>query len=142
MPEHPNLTVPERLEQAELAVAELVTQLQAGLDTRDAETYNESFAGDVLWGGPFGATVRGYDELHRIHRRLLAASAASSSRYEIVDVSAPTADVAVAQVRRTPQSTNDFAEIALYVLTRAHGRWWLAAGQNTVVQPRRSADGT
>ena len=140
IPEHPHVTVAEHLEEAKSAVAELVSQLQQGLDRGDADTYNESVAADVLWGGPFGATIRGYDELHRIHQRLLADSAAGPSRYEIIDVSAPTKDVALAQVRRTPRSTGDFAEIALYVLTRTHGRWWLAAGQNTVVQPGRSAN--
>jgi hypothetical protein len=29
--------------------------------------------------------------------------------------------------------------MAMYVLVQASGRWWLVAGQNTVIQPGRSA---
>jgi hypothetical protein len=55
--------------------------------------------------------------------------------------------VALAQVRRvaldpdgqpvTPSAdmTGSFSEMALYVLVRRDGTWWLAAGQNTPVQP-------
>jgi hypothetical protein len=28
-----------------------------------------------------------------------------------------------------------FSEMALYVLVRRNGQWWLAAGQNTIVRP-------
>ena len=31
--------------------------------------------------------------------------------------------------------TGSFSEMALYVLVRRDGTWWLAAGQNTPVQP-------
>jgi hypothetical protein len=62
-------------------------------------------------------------------------------------VLAPAPGVAVAQIRRTaldqaggpvePSSdlTKAFSEMALYVLVRRGGTWWLAAGQNTPVLP-------
>ena len=71
----------------------------------------------------------------------------ASSRYEIVQVLAPAADVAIAHVRRValdddgrpvePSSdvTDAFSEMALYVLIRRNRMWWLAAGQNTIVRP-------
>jgi len=130
------------------AVQGLVAELQAGLDARDADVYNRHFATDVIWGSPFGATVHGYDRLHAIHVQLKREQRGGpSSRYEIVAVLSPTPDVALAQVRRvaldpdgqpvTPSAdlTGSFSEMALYVLVRRDGTWWLAAGQNTPVQP-------
>jgi uncharacterized protein (TIGR02246 family) len=141
MTNYPMLSTPTRLSEASSAVEELVGELQRGIDERDADIYNPSFAGDVIWGGPYGATVRGYDDLHEIHQRLHADGVAGQSRYEIVQVTAPQRDLAIADVRRRPleDGDDDFAEMALYVLVRAQQRWWLVAGQNTVVQPGRSA---
>ena len=135
-----------RLQQAHAAVDALVVELQAGIDAGDAEVYNAHFADDVLWGSPYGATVTGYETLHAVHRRLFAAAVAGPrSRYEKVAVSAPAADVAVAHVRRTALMSDGtpvpaeqdapFSEMALYVLVRRDGVWWLAAGQNTIVRP-------
>ena len=131
------------------AVAQLVEELQAGWDRHDADLSNRHFAADIAWGSPFGATVHGYDELHAIHVRLKQQGRGGpSSRYEIVRVLAPAPDVAVAQVRRVALApdrqpiepsddiTGSFSEMALYVLVRRGGVWWLAAGQNT---PIRSA---
>jgi pyridoxamine 5'-phosphate oxidase family protein len=130
------------------AVAHLVEELQAGWDEHDAEVSNQHFADNVAWGSPFGATVNGYDQLHAIHVRLKQQGRGGpSSRYEIVRVLAPAPDVAVAHVRRvaldpagrplepTPDTTGPFSEMALYVLVKRNGTWWLAAGQNTPVRP-------
>jgi hypothetical protein len=46
-------------------------------------------------------------------------------------------DVALAQVRRRASSGGGFSEMALYALVRRAGRWWMAAGQNTIVDPAR-----
>lgn len=70
------------------------------------------------------------------------------SRFEIVNVLAPTPDVAVAQVRcvalnehgeaiePSDDATTAFSEMAVYVLVHRGGTWWLAAGQNTPVRPQ------
>ncbi len=121
------------------AVGRQVRELQDGLSDSDAEVYNRHFADDVMWGSPFGATVAGYDTLHPIHARMHAAADRPPSRYEIVRVVTPTADVALAQVRRDelgddgepiPSHANEtrFSEMALYVLVRrgAPGGWPLA----------------
>jgi hypothetical protein len=59
---------------------------------------------------------------------------------------APTPDVAIAHVRRVALDTRGeqisidyasaFSEMAMYVLVRRDGKWWLAAGQNTPIRPK------
>jgi PPOX class F420-dependent enzyme/OxyR family protein len=130
------------------AATALAAELQAGFDASDADLSNRHFAADIAWGSPFGATVHGYDELHAIHMRLKKIQRGGAlSRFEVVKVLAPAPGVAVAQIRRTaldqagrpvePSSdlTKAFSEMALYVLVRRGGTWWLAAGQNTPVLP-------
>jgi pyridoxamine 5'-phosphate oxidase family protein len=123
-------------DEAATVVANLIADLQAGIDTHDAEIYNRQFATDVVWGSPYGATVAGYDELHGIHTSLLARSVGGpSSRYESIQVLSPTPDVVLAHVRRVALDSEGpgFSEMALYVLVRRAGDWWLAAGQNTPI---------
>jgi uncharacterized protein (TIGR02246 family) len=131
------------------AVDVFVACLQAGIDSADAETYNADFAEDVMWGSPYGATLIGYDALHSIHRGMFktgVAVAGASSRYQAVHVMAPAPDVAIAHVRRAaldadgePVPVDDasvFSEMAMYVLVRRDGKWWLAAGQNTPIRAK------
>jgi uncharacterized protein (TIGR02246 family) len=130
------------------AIRQLVEHLQAGWDSHDADITDADLAADVLWGSPFGATVRGYDELHEIHVRLKKQGVGGpSSRFEIVQFSAPAPDVVVAHVRRaavdadgkalepTGETSGAFSEMALYVLVKRDDAWWLAAGQNTPIRP-------
>lgn len=137
-------------ERARRAVQRQIDELQAGLGDGDADTYNRHFARDVMWGSPYGATVEDYDTLHAIHRRLHAAADRCRSRYEIARVLSATPDVALAQVRRDeldergepiPSRAGEtrFSEMALYVLVRRDGKWWLAAGQHTVINIDRGA---
>lgn len=117
-----------------------------GMQTRDV------IADDLLWGSPFGAIIHSCEELHAIRVRLKQQGMGGpSSRYEIVKILAPAPGVAVAQVRRvalgphgepivpTDHVTGSFSEMALYVLVRRGGTWWLAAGQNTPVRPAPSS---
>jgi len=142
----------DQAQEANEAVARLVEELQAGWDQHDAEISNQHFAADVMWGSPFGATVQDYKELHAIHLRLKEQrKGGPSSRFEIMRVLAPAPGIAVAQVRRLaldPQGqpiepsddlTGSFSEMALYVLVRRGGVWWLAAGQNTPIRPAAMA---
>jgi uncharacterized protein (TIGR02246 family) len=147
---HPTLARnPEWLKAARDAVDQFVAGLQSGIEDADAETYNAAFADDVMWGSPYGATVNGYDALHSIHRQMHkhgVAVAGPRSRYETVHVMAPTPDVAIAHVRRVALNADGeqipvddtlvFSEMAMYVLVRVDGTWWLAAGQNTPIRPK------
>jgi PPOX class F420-dependent enzyme/OxyR family protein/uncharacterized protein (TIGR02246 family) len=138
---------PGATEAASIAATRLIEELQAGLDTRDANLYNCHFALDVIWGSPYGATVTGYDTLHAIHTHLHQNPVVGPSRYEIVQVLTPAAGIAIAQVARysldadgqpiEPSSDpgSGFSEMAQYVLVRRDRQWWLAAGQNTPIRP-------
>lgn len=99
----------------------------------DADEYDAAFAADVLWGSPFGASVAGFAELNAIHHRLVAASAAPPSRFEVVAALSPAPGVVVTQIRRQATDPEGFSEMAMYVLVERDGRWWLAAAQNTPV---------
>jgi PPOX class F420-dependent enzyme/OxyR family protein/uncharacterized protein (TIGR02246 family) len=136
-----------RADAAQAAVQRLVAELQEGYDRQDADTSNRHFAADLIWGSPFGATVAGYDDLHAIHVRLKDRGVGGpASRYELVQSLAPAPGVAVAHVRRVALDADGnpapehgasdaaFSEMALYVLVRRGGAWWLAAGQNTPIR--------
>jgi len=138
-------------QRARAAVQAQVSELQAGLGDGDAETYNRHFAADVMWGSPYGATVDDYDTLHAIHRRMHASKEEHGrSRYETVRVLPLAPNVAAAHVRRdaldehgepipSRESEPRFSEMALYVLVQRGGSWWLAAGQNTIINLDRGA---
>jgi pyridoxamine 5'-phosphate oxidase family protein len=145
-PGRPKLEPDPATTEAAEAVAGLIAELQVGIDVHDADIYNRHFAADVIWGSPYGAIVQGYDELHAIHTHLLEqATGGPPSRYEVVQVVAPTPDVALAHVRRValdptgrplppaPEPGSGFSEMALYVVVRRGRDWWLAAGQNTPI---------
>jgi uncharacterized protein (TIGR02246 family) len=123
-------------------VDEFVQELQQAVDSADASLFNRHFAADVLWGSPFGAVVDGYDAIHAIHTRMFASmpAAPGASRYVIEHARCPTPDLAIAYVRRLrvggrtgepgPGRPDSFDELALFVLVRRAGQWWLAAGQH------------
>lgn len=129
----PVLSDTERPASAQTVAADFATVLQRAGETRDADLYDSTFAADVLWGSPFGATVAGYAELNALHRRLMAANVAPPSRFEVVTALTPAPGVVVTQIRRRAADTGGFSEMALYVLVERAGRWWLAAAQNTPI---------
>lgn len=130
-------------------VDQFVRELQDAVDRADASLFDRSFAADVLWGSPFGAVVDGYDAIQAIHQRMFAGVPAvpGGSRYEIEHVRFVSDEVAVAYVRRlrahargdevAPGKPGGFDELALFVLARRDGQWWLAAAQH--VPDRRDA---
>jgi uncharacterized protein (TIGR02246 family) len=133
---------------ARAAVDSFTAGLQDGHDRRDAEMLNRQFAGDVIWGSPYGALVEGYEQLHPIHvgfqRR---AGDKPAFRYQVRHVLALSDDVVVAHIARMalddngeplpPAADSDqpFSEMAMYGLVKRDDQWRLAAGQNTPIRP-------
>jgi len=113
----------------------LAAQLQHGGDTMEADEYDAWFADDILWGSPFGATLAGFAELNRIHRRMMTGPPAPipASRFEVVSVLTPAPGVVLTHIRRRALIPDGFSEMALYVLVERAGQWWLAAAQNTPI---------
>jgi hypothetical protein len=100
-----------------------VKELQSAIDTGNASHFNRHFAQDVLWGSPFGAVV----------------PVKGAARYVVEHARFPAEDIAVAYVRRlsmqpseppSPGRPGAFDELALLVLVRRDGEWWLAAAQH------------
>jgi uncharacterized protein (TIGR02246 family) len=135
---------------ATTAAESFAAGLQAGYDAHDADVLNAQFAADVAWGSPFGALVLSYDELHAIHTRFAQRARETEGppfRYQVRHVLPVTDDVVVAHIARlalgpdgAPLPPNDdrgapFSEMAMFVLVRRDGEWWLAAGQNTPMRP-------
>jgi uncharacterized protein (TIGR02246 family) len=133
---------------AEAVASAFAAGLQAGHDQRDAEVLNRQFAADVIWGSPYGALVEGYDQLHPIHVRFQQnADDKPAFRYQVRHVLTLSNDVVVVHIARLalgpdriplpPSADSDqpFSEMAMYVLVRRDGEWWLAAGQNTPIRP-------
>jgi uncharacterized protein (TIGR02246 family) len=138
--DRPVLGMASRRDMARAVAERFAAELQDGHDRNDAERYDASFAADIVWGSPYGATVTGIGELLPIHRRLKAQRVAPPSRFELVHVLAPADGVVIAQIRRRAldgdaEGHGGFSEMAMYVLAERDGRWWLAAGQNTPIGP-------
>jgi uncharacterized protein (TIGR02246 family) len=115
------------------AVHALLHALQRGYDTGQADVYDELFAEDILWGTPKGQVVRGFVLLNSIHRQMMGAQPVKpTSRFEIVATTSPTPGVVVTQIRRQALR-GEFSEMAMYVLAKRDGQWWLVAAQNTLI---------
>lgn len=119
--------------ESDVAVEQLIASLQAGFDAGDADSYDSTFADDVLWGTPKGQWLAGFHDLNGAHNRMMRGEPAEPrSRFELLQKIRPADGVVVAQIRRTALN-GGFSEVAMYVLVRCEGGWWLAAAQNTPV---------
>jgi uncharacterized protein (TIGR02246 family) len=153
MTDRPRLSIAR--EDTTQIVEAFVEGLQTGHDRRDADTLNHQFAADIVWGSPYGAVVNGYDQLHPIHVRFQQQPwGGPPVHYEVRHVMRVSDDAIVAHIARvvvTPTGeavapshdpSQPFSEMAMYVLVRRNGKWWLAAGQNTPIRPGEAVAAT
>jgi uncharacterized protein (TIGR02246 family) len=122
-------------------VEDFISELQKAIDTGDADLFNKQFASDVLWGSPFGAIANGYEQIHSIHSQMFASivPVKSAAKFEIEHVRFLSENVAFTYVRKISQipkisnqetKPGSFDELALFILVKQSGQWWLAAAQH------------
>lgn len=122
------------------AIRQLVSDVETGYNTNDAELMVGGFTANAAAGNAVGAIIAGYDALLDSARRGLAGFLAGEHvRYAVTDIAFLRPDIAIAHktaravTARGELIDRDPAMVALYVLVREGGRWWVAARQNTPV---------
>ncbi|MFD4404394.1 SgcJ/EcaC family oxidoreductase [Nocardia sp. NPDC058499] len=122
------------------AIRQLVGDVETGYNTNDAELMVSGFTANAAAGNAVGAITAGYDALLDSARRGLAGFLAGEHvRYAVTDIVFLRPDIAIAHKTARAVTAHgelidrDPAMVALYVLVREGGRWWVAARQNTPV---------
>jgi uncharacterized protein (TIGR02246 family) len=122
-------------------IENFISELQKAIDIGDADLFNKQFASDVLWGSPFAAIAAGYEQIHAIHKKMFTAvvPVKGAVKYEIENIRFLSENVAYAYVRKISQiqknsnqetKPGSFDELALFILVKQNGQWWLAAAQH------------
>jgi uncharacterized protein (TIGR02246 family) len=122
------------------AIARVIADVETGFNTNDPDVSVAHFARNATAVTVSGLQVSGHDALLEANRTGLAGPLRDQhARYELADVTFLRPDVAVAHKRAWATTADGepidvgHAMIALYVLVREGGRWWIAARQNTLV---------
>ncbi|WP_280436029.1 SgcJ/EcaC family oxidoreductase [Nocardia carnea] len=122
------------------AIRQLVTDVETGYNTNDAQLMVSGFTANAAAGNAVGTIISGYDALLDSARRGLAGFLADEYvRYAVTDIVFLRPDIAIAHKAARAVTADgepidrDPAMVALYVLVRENGRWWVAARQNTLV---------
>ncbi|MBK1785775.1 SgcJ/EcaC family oxidoreductase [Prauserella cavernicola] len=122
------------------AIERVVADTEKAYNTNDPELLTEHFAQDATVVNAMGVLLSGRDTLLESNRAGLAGFLRDQYvRYDLLDVVFVRPDVALAHKgARATDATGelidlDHAMIALYVLVKQDGRWWVAARQNTLV---------
>lgn len=122
------------------AIEQIIRNVETAYNTNNAELMVADFAADASAVNAVGALITGREALLESSRRGLAGFLKDQFvRYELVDITFPRSDVAIAhKVARAVTTSGDpidigHSMIALYVLVKEGGRWWTAARQNTLV---------
>ncbi|MEU4311948.1 SgcJ/EcaC family oxidoreductase [Nocardia sp. NPDC024068] len=121
-------------------IERLVADVENGYNTNDAALMVGGFTENAAAGTAVGGVIRGYPALLDAGQRGLAGFLADSYvRYDVTDIVFLRPDIAVAHKSARATTADgtlidrDPAMVALYVLVREDGRWWVAARQNTPV---------
>lgn len=124
------------------AIAGVIADVQAGFNGKDPELSTAHFAANATAVTATGVEVDGIEALREANRTGLAGPLSDQyARYELQRVSFPRPDVALAYKHATATTPDGepidvgHAMVALYVLVREAGRWWIVARQNTLVTP-------
>jgi uncharacterized protein (TIGR02246 family) len=123
------------------AIEEFVARLQAAQQAEDVAGFVAFFAEDSVWTTAHGKRIVGRDAIHAFTEVVLpGAMRKATARYDIERIAFLRKDVVVVSVRQRPRHTRRRSARRVregrptYVLTREHGDWLIAAGQNTQVK--------
>ncbi len=122
------------------AIEAIITDVETAFNAKDPELAVAHFARNATAVTVGGARSSGLDALLEMHRVAFAGPLRDQfARYDVVDVVFVRPDVALAhkaaravQADGTPIDVGH-AMVALYVLAKEGGRWWIVARQNTLV---------
>ena len=122
------------------AIRQVITDAERAFNSNDADLLVEHFAENATAVGVTGVQLDAREAVLAASKALFAGALRDQrARYELADVLFVRPDVALAHKHATaldgagrPVSVGH-AMTALYVLVREHGRWWVAARQNTLV---------
>ena len=124
------------------AIEAVIANIEGGFNTNDAELSCRDFTANARTITALGARLAGRDALLEAHRAGFAGPLGGQyAHYRVDDVVFLRPDVAVAFKQAWATDADgtshaaDPAMVALYVLVREQGRWWIAARANTLVQP-------
>jgi uncharacterized protein (TIGR02246 family) len=132
----------------EAQIRRIVADVETGFNTNDAALITAHFAQDASAVNVLGVRLRGLDALREnAEAGLRGPLRDEHARYEVDEVVFLQPDVALAHKSAwaTDAAGRDIdvghSMVALYVLVRRAGRWWIAARQNTLVPapPRPAA---
>lgn len=124
----------------EAAIRAIVADVERGFNEDDAALMNRHVAADATVGDAVGRVHRGRAAIDAASEAGLSGPLAGQrARYEVTDITFVRPDVALARKRAWAVDADGadlavgHAMVALYVLTRDDGRWWIRARQNTLV---------
>jgi uncharacterized protein (TIGR02246 family) len=123
------------------AIRQVIADIETGFNANDPELLVAHFTRNGSAVSVAGVLLSGREEMLEASRAGLAGPLRDQyARYELGDVTFLRPDVAVAHKRAWAIDAEgepidvDHTMIALYVLVREDGRWWVAARQNTMVK--------
>lgn len=122
------------------AIAKIIEDTETAYNTNDPDLMTEHFALDATVVNAVGGRASGWAELYDANKRGLAGFLRDEYvRYQVtgIDFLGPEVALAYKAARATKPDgeliDHDPAMVALYVVVKRNGRWWIAARQNTLV---------
>ncbi len=124
------------------SIRQIITGIEAWMNGDELDLAVRHFAANATAVSVGGAHITGREALIEAHRRAFATFKRDEYvRYELTDITFLAPDIAIAHKHaRVADADGNItnpepAMIALYVLAKRDGQWWIAARQNTLVAP-------
>jgi len=126
----------------EKAIRELNAAAEAAWNKHDAVAMDQPFIEDCDFVNVFGEWISGHDNLVKTHAFLFAGPLRESyRRFNLEKLRFLRPDVAVVHLRGLNTDRNgkllegDEGAMGVLVMVKERGKWWIVAGQNTLVRP-------